>query len=74
MYVPTREGKVSAKHSYMRNENSKIKIGISVGDLNGIGCEVILKTFEDVRMMELCTPVIFASTRTISQQKNDLGL
>ena len=74
MYDPTREGKVSAKHSYMRNENSKIKIGISVGDLNGIGCEVILKTFEDVRMMELCTPVIFASTRTISQQKNDLGM
>jgi 4-hydroxythreonine-4-phosphate dehydrogenase len=58
----------------MRNENSKIKIGISIGDLNGIGCEVILKTFEDVRMMELCTPVIFASTKTISQQKNDLGM
>ncbi|NNJ87773.1 MAG: 4-hydroxythreonine-4-phosphate dehydrogenase PdxA [Eudoraea sp.] len=58
----------------MRNENSKIKVGISVGDLNGIGCEVILKTFEDVRMMELCTPVIFASARTISQQKNDLGI
>jgi 4-hydroxythreonine-4-phosphate dehydrogenase len=58
----------------MRNENSKIKVGISVGDLNGIGCEVILKTFEDVRMMELCTPVIFASTKTISQQKNDLGM
>ncbi len=74
MYVSTRERKVSAKHSYMRNENSKIKVGISVGDLNGIGCEVILKTFEDVRMMELCTPVIFASTKTISQQKNDLGM
>lgn len=58
----------------MRNENSKIKVGISVGDINGIGCEVILKTFEDVRMMELCTPVIFASTKTISQQKNDLGM
>jgi len=58
----------------MRNENSKIKVGISVGDLNGIGCEVILKTFEDSRMMELCTPVIFASARTISQQKNNLGM
>ena len=58
----------------MRKENSKIKVGISIGDLNGIGCEVILKTFEDPRMMELCTPVIFASTKTISQQKNDLGM
>lgn len=58
----------------MRNDNSKIKVGISVGDLNGIGCEVILKTFQDARMMELCTPVIFASAKTISQQKNDLGM
>jgi 4-hydroxythreonine-4-phosphate dehydrogenase len=58
----------------MRNENSKIKVGISIGDLNGIGCEVILKTFEDVRMMELCTPVIFASAKTISQQKKDLEM
>jgi 4-hydroxy-L-threonine phosphate dehydrogenase PdxA len=31
---------------------------ISVGDLNGIGSEIILKTFEDSRMLELCTPVI----------------
>jgi 4-hydroxythreonine-4-phosphate dehydrogenase len=28
-------------------------------DLNGIGSEVVLKTFEDSRMLELCTPVIF---------------
>lgn len=58
----------------MKKENTKIKIGISIGDLNGIGCEVILKTFEDNRMLELCTPIIFASNKTISQQKNELNI
>lgn len=55
-------------------EKGKIKLGISIGDFNGIGCEVALKTFLDTRMMEFCTPVIFASNKTISQQKADLGL
>jgi len=58
----------------MKKESANIRVGISVGDLNGIGCEVILKTFEDNRMLELCTPVIFASNKSISQQKNDLGM
>lgn len=55
-------------------ETQKIKLGISVGDLNGVGCEVILKTFKDSRMLEFCTPILFAATKTISQQKNLLGL
>ncbi|WP_343488338.1 4-hydroxythreonine-4-phosphate dehydrogenase PdxA [Allomuricauda sp. d1] len=55
-------------------ENGKIKLGISIGDLNGIGCEVALKTFEDKRMLDFCTPVLFASNKTISFQKNALNL
>ncbi len=55
-------------------ENQKIKLGISIGDINGIGCEVALKTFEDERMLEFCTPIIFASNKTISQQKGDLKI
>lgn len=55
-------------------EKVKIKVGISIGDLNGIGCEVVLKTFEDPRMTDFCTPVIFASNKTISKQKNDLKI
>ncbi|TNJ47131.1 4-hydroxythreonine-4-phosphate dehydrogenase PdxA [Tamlana fucoidanivorans] len=43
-----------------------IRIGISIGDLNGIGAEIVLKTFEDSRMLDFCTPVIFASTKTIA--------
>jgi 4-hydroxythreonine-4-phosphate dehydrogenase len=43
-----------------------IIVGISIGDLNGIGSEVVLKTFEDARMLELCTPVIFANVKILS--------
>ena len=39
----------------------KLRIGITQGDPNGIGWEVILKTFADMRMTELCTPVIYGS-------------
>ena len=49
----------------MKNEENII-VGISIGDLNGIGGEVILKTFEDARMLEFCTPVIFASVKNIT--------
>ena len=45
---------------------NKIKLGISIGDLNGIGSEIIIKTFEDNRMLEFCTPIIFASIKTMS--------
>lgn len=55
-------------------KNGKIKLGISIGDLNGIGCEVALKTFEDSRMLDFCTPVIFASNKTISFQMKALNL
>lgn len=55
-------------------ENDKIKLGISIGDLNGIGCEVILKTFEDARMLDFCTPIIFASNKTVSHQMKALDL
>jgi 4-hydroxythreonine-4-phosphate dehydrogenase len=41
-------------------------IGISCGDLNGIGIELIIKTFSDNRILELCTPVVFASNKLIN--------
>ena len=47
-------------------KNEKFVVGISIGDLNGIGSEVVLKTFQDIRMLEFCTPVIFASVKTMS--------
>ncbi|MFS4455061.1 4-hydroxythreonine-4-phosphate dehydrogenase PdxA [Maribacter sp. 2304DJ31-5] len=55
-------------------EKRKIRLGISIGDLNGIGCEVALKTFEDNRMMDFCTPIIFASNKTVSYQMKALDI
>jgi 4-hydroxythreonine-4-phosphate dehydrogenase len=46
--------------------NIKPVIGISCGDLNGIGIELIIKTFSDNRILEQCTPVIFASNKAIN--------
>ena len=50
----------------MVKKAENIIVGISIGDLNGIGAEVVLKTFEDSRMLELCTPVIFANVKVLS--------
>lgn len=55
------------------DKSDKIIVGISIGDLNGIGIEVILKTFEDKRMLDFCTPVIFAATKTISYHKKAIN-
>lgn len=46
------------------------RIGISVGDLNGIGMELIIKTFADKEMLELCTPILFASSKVASYHRN----
>ncbi len=51
------------------SSEDKIVVGISIGDINGIGSEIILKTFEDSRMLEFCTPVIYASVKLMSFYK-----
>lgn len=56
------------------DKTDKIIVGISIGDLNGIGVEVILKTFEDKRMLDFCTPVLFGATKAISYHKKALNL
>ncbi|WP_196891201.1 4-hydroxythreonine-4-phosphate dehydrogenase PdxA [Aureivirga marina] len=55
-------------------KEEKIKVGISIGDLNGIGSEIVLKTFLDKRMLEICTPILFASSKVISFYKKSLKL
>ncbi|WP_192500137.1 4-hydroxythreonine-4-phosphate dehydrogenase PdxA [Flavobacterium sp. PL002] len=56
----------------MMKRAENIIVGISIGDLNGIGSEVVLKTFEDNRMLELCTPVIFANVKIMTFIKKNL--
>ena len=56
------------------NKKGKIVVGISLGDINGVGIEVILKTFEDKRMLDFCTPLLFGSSKVISAHKKILNI
>lgn len=51
-----------------------IKVGITHGDINGIGYEVILKTFSDIRIAELFVPVIYGSTKVAAYHRKALDL
>lgn len=54
-------------------QDKKIKVAITHGDINGIGYEVILKTFSDARMMEKCTPILYGSTKVATYHKKLLA-
>lgn len=54
--------------------DEKIKIGITHGDINGVGYEIILKAFEAPEMFELCTPVVYGSLKIASFYRKHLGL
>ncbi|MHA3789262.1 4-hydroxythreonine-4-phosphate dehydrogenase PdxA [Flavobacterium hauense] len=58
----------------MTKKAENVIVGISIGDLNGVGSEVILKTFEDNRMLEFCTPVIFGNVKVLSFIKKNFEL
>lgn len=48
------------------DSNRKLRIGITIGDVNGIGPELIIKAFEDSRLKELCIPILYGSSRVIN--------
>ena len=50
----------------MSNELQKPVVGFTCGDLNGIGLELIIKSLADGRITEVCTPVIFASNKSVN--------
>ena len=56
------------------SSEQKPVVGISCGDLNGIGMEVIMKTFGNSTMLELCTPVLFASSKVVSYHRKALEM
>lgn len=51
-----------------------IKVGITQGDINGIGPEIIIKTFLDPAICELCTPVVFGSNKTMSYHRKAMSI
>ena len=54
--------------------SQKLKVGITHGDINGIGYEVILKVLEDNRMLELCTPIVYGSAKIVAAYRKMLQL
>lgn len=55
-------------------QDFKIKVGITHGDINGIGYEVILKTLSDPRITEMCTPIVYGSPKVAAYHRKALEL
>lgn len=52
----------------------KIKVGVTQGDINGVGYEVIFKTFETEEMLSVCTPVVYGSPKVAIYHRNSCGI
>lgn len=57
----------------METEERLIRVGITQGDMNGIGYEVILKTFAEEVMTDICTPVIYGSVQAAQLYQETLA-
>lgn len=55
-------------------EERKIRVGITHGDINGVGYEVILKAFSDPTMLELCTPIIYGSPKVATYHRKAMDI
>ena len=55
-------------------DNKKVRVAITQGDTNGIGYELIFKTFSSHEMLELCTPIIYGLPKVAVYHCNVLGL
>lgn len=58
----------------MNIKKSKLVIGISIGDINGVGAEVTMKALQDNRLHKLITPVIYGHGKVLTYYKKALGL
>lgn len=52
----------------------RVKIGITQGDINGISYEVIMKTFQDTRMFDFCTPIVYGSPKVAAYHRKALNI
>ncbi|HCQ30080.1 MAG TPA: 4-hydroxythreonine-4-phosphate dehydrogenase PdxA [Flavobacteriales bacterium] len=58
----------------MNVTKNKVKVGITIGDINGIGLEVIIKTFSNHDMFEFCTPIVYGSSKIASYHRKALNI
>lgn len=66
--------RVEIEEEVVVEQPERLRIGITHGDFNGIGYEVILKMLEDARILELCTPVIYGSAKIAAFYRKNLNL
>lgn len=57
-----------------RTDAERVKVGITHGDMNGIGYEIIMKTFQDIRILESITPVVYGSSKVASYHRKSLNI
>jgi len=62
---------IEEKH---RSDAERMKVGITHGDINGIGYEIIMKTFHDPRMLESITPIVYGSSKVASYHRKSLNI
>lgn len=62
------------KNATAANKPELLRVGITHGDTNGVGYEVILKAFAEQSMFEICTPVVFGSAKIGSYHRKALGI
>ena len=58
----------------MANQNHKIRLGITLGDVGGIGPELVLKAFQDNRLRDLCTPILYGSSKVLNIYRKVLNI
>lgn len=58
----------------MSKNQQKLKIGFTIGDVNGIGPELILKAFMDQRLKDFCVPILYGSSRVINIYRKVLDI
>jgi len=56
----------------MSAPHKRVKVGITIGDINGIGVEVILKTFNEPKLFDFCIPILYGNVNVVAYHKKNL--
>ncbi len=62
------------RNNYKHDRDRRVSVGISHGDINGISYEVMIKTFQDGRILDILTPVVYGSSRAANYYKSNIGV
>ena len=57
-----------------KTDREPVRVGISMGDMNGVSAEVIMKSLSDSRILLDCVPIIYGSSKVFSAHKKMLNL